>query len=237
MNRFLIASLTSLLIAAPAASAWAQDVLAKKVTVDVNAATPVSVFTAVATASGAHFTVTVDPAVTDPVDITVRNVSVKTALNAICESIGCQWTLTGNTLVVKPQAAVKVGVLMRAEGAASADKTKASARAQVVLAAFKQKLPSDMKFENAPLDEVNKRLSEALNMNVQLTCKDATVQTLTMDFSDRTLQEALTSLGEQEARPNAAWRMTIGSLPGDTQTPSIAIMVGPKTVKKTVTKR
>ena len=94
-----------------------------------------------------------------------------------------------------------------------------------------------MNFENAPLDVVNKRLSEALNMNVQLACKDASVRTLTLDFSNRTLQEALKSLGEQEVRPNAAWRMTIGPLPGDAQAPSIAIMVGPKTVKKTATKR
>jgi hypothetical protein len=74
-------------------------------------------------------------------------------------------------------------------------------------------------------------------LNVQLACKDASVQTLTLDFSDRTLQEALKSLGERETRPEAAWRLTIGPLPGDTQTPSIAIMVGPKTVKKAVTKR
>ena len=231
MNRFLIASLTSLLIATPAASAWAQDVLAKKVTVDVNAATPVSVFTAVATASGAHFTVTVDPAVTDPVDMTVRNVSVKTALNAICESIGCQWTLTGNTLVVKPQAAVKVGVLMRAEGAASADKTKAKARAQVVLDALKQKLPADLKFENAPLADVNARLSEALKMKVELSSKDPAVKTISLDFGGLTLQSALQALGEQEGA-KGPWRLTIGPEQGDTQTPTIAIMVGPKSSKK-----
>jgi hypothetical protein len=235
MNRTLRATLLSLLVVTLSAPAFAQDATAKKVTLDLNGVAPAAAFQAVAEAIGVS--VTVDAAVTDPVDITVRNVSAKTALNAVCESIGCRWTLTGNTLVVKPEAAVKVGVVMRGERGAAVDKTKAKARAQVVLATFKQKLPSDMNFENAPLDVVNKRLSEALNMNVRLTCKDATVQTLTMDFSDRTLQEALKSLGEQEVRPNAAWRMTIGPLPGDTQSPSIAIMVGPKTVKKTVTKR
>ena len=58
-----------------------------------------------------------------------------------------------------------------------------------------------------------------------------------MDFGDVTLQVALKALGEQESRPKAAWRLTIGPLRGDTQTPTIAVMVGPKLVKKTVTKR
>jgi hypothetical protein len=231
MNRFLVASLAVLLIAAPAASALAQDVLAKKVTIDVNAATPVSVFTAVATASGAGFTVTVDPAVTDPVDIAVRNVSVKTALNAVCESIGCQWTLTGKTLVVKPEAAVRVGVVMRGEGGATVDKTKAKARAQVVLAAFKQKLPSDMNFENAPLDAVNTRLSEALKMKVELSSKAPGVKTISLDFGGLTLLSALQALGQQEGA-KGPWRLTIGPAQGDTQTPTIAIMVDPRPQKK-----
>ena len=235
MNRTLCAALVSLLAVTVAPPALAQNATAKKVTLDLNGVVPAAAFKAVADAIGV--TVNVDASVTDPVDIQVKNVSARTALTAMCESIGCQWTLTGNSLAVKPVTFAKVGVVMRGERGATVDKTKSKARAQVVLAAFKQKLPSDMNFENAPLDVVNTRLSEALNMNVQLTCKDATVQTLTMDFSNRTLQEALKSLGEQEARPNAAWRMTIGPLPGDTQTPSIAIMVGPKTVKKPVTKR
>ena len=124
---------------------------------------------------------------------------------------------------------------------ATRDKDKASARTQVVLNAFKQNLPADMKFENAPLGEVGKRLSEALKMRVELGCKDPSVQTLTMDFGNLTLQEALKAIGEQEGGPEAAWWLKIGPLPGDSQTPGIAIMIGPKTakttVKKTVTKR
>jgi hypothetical protein len=234
MTRLLSAALLTLCAVVTAAPALAQDTLAKRVTIDVNAATPVSVFTAVATASGAKFTVTVDPAVTDPVDITVRNVSVKTALNAICESIGCQWTLTGSTLVVKPkpQSAMMVGVVQPAGRGAGSEKSKAAAtRAQEVLDALKQKLPADLKFENAPFDVVNARLSEALKMKVALECKDPGVKTVTLDFSNRTLQSALQALGQQEGA-KGPWRLTIGPQPGDTQTPSIAIMVGPGAAKK-----
>jgi len=239
MNRTLCAALVSLLAVTVAPPALAQNATAKKVTLDLNGVVPAAAFKAVADAIGV--TVNVDASVTDPVDIQVKNVSARTALTAMCESIGCQWTLTGNSLAVKPVTFAKVGVVMRGERGATVDKTKSKARAQVVLAAFKQKLPSDMNFENAPLDVVNKRLSEALKLRVELGCKDPSVQTLTMDFGNLTLQEALKAIGEREGGPEAAWWLKIGPLPGDTQTPTVAIMVGPKpaktTVKKTVTKR
>jgi hypothetical protein len=232
MTRFPPAALLLLLVVAPAAPALSQDVLERKVTLDVNAASPASVFKAVAAASGAGFTVTVDPEVTDPVDMTVRNVSVKTALNAICESIGCKWTLTGNELVVRPLTSFRVGVVQQDVRVKAVDREKASARAQVVLSALKQKLPADLRFESAPLGEVSKRLSEALHMTIELSCKDRGVQTLTMDFGNLSLQSALQAIGARETRPQAAWRVTIGPLPGDTETPSIAIMVGPRAGQK-----
>src|SRR5512136_2174838 len=100
MNRFLCSLVLPLCLLAQAAPALAQSPTAKKVTLDLNAVAPGAAFKAVGDAIGV--TVTVDAAVTTPVDITVRNVSAKTALNAMCESIGCQWTITGGALVVKP---------------------------------------------------------------------------------------------------------------------------------------
>ena len=229
MNRTLRATLLSLLVVTLSAPAFAQDATAKKVTLDLNGVAPAAAFKAVAEAMGVS--VTVDAAVTDPVDITVRNVSARTALNAVCESIGCQWTLTGTTLAVKPLTFAKVGVVMRGERGATVDKTKAKARAQVVLDALKQKLPADLKFENAPLADVYARLSEALKMKVELSSWDPGVKTISLDFGGLTLQSALQALGEQEGA-KAPWRLTIGPDQGDTQTPTIAIMVGPKSSKK-----
>jgi hypothetical protein len=229
MNRTWSAVVLSLLVVTFSAPALAQDATAKKVTLDLNGVAPAAAFKAVADAIGVS--VTVDAAVTDPVDITVRNVSARTALTAMCESIGCRWTISGGSISVTAGMAFAVGI-NDAAGAKSRDRAEGAAAAQAALKAVKQPLPADMKFENAPLDVVNKRLSEALNRRVELTCKDPGVQTLTMDFSNRTLQEALKSLGEQEVRPNASWRLTIGPLPGDTQTPSLAIMVGTRAVKK-----
>jgi len=219
-----------LLVVALAAPALAQDVTAKKVTLDLNGVAPAAAFQAVADAIGVK--VTVDAAVTESVDITVRNVSARTALTAICESIGCKWTLTGGTLDIRPQSSFMVGVVQRDARATAVDKDKASARAKIVLNALKQKLPADLKFENAPLSEIGRRLSEVLEMNVELSCKDPNVRTLTMDFGNLTLQSALQSIAEREVGSQAAWRLTIGPPPGDTQTPTIAIMVGPRTAKK-----
>jgi type II secretory pathway component GspD/PulD (secretin) len=232
MTRLLSTALLTFCAVVAAAPSFAQDTLAKKVTIDVNAATPASVFKAVATASGANFTVTVDPAVIDPVDITIRNVTVKTALNAICESIGCRWTLTGSTLVVTPSAGLMIGVVTPPGSGPDAAKSKAAAaRTQVVLDALKQKLPADLNFQNAPFDVVDARLSEVLKMKVELVCMHPSVKTITLDFGGRTLQSALQALGQQQDA-KGAWRLTIGPQAGDTQTPSIAIMVGSKPAKK-----
>jgi hypothetical protein len=215
-----------LLMLALALPALGQPAAAKKVTLDLNGVAPDAAFKAVADAIGV--TVTVDAAVTAPVDITVRNVSAKTALTAMCESIGCRWTVSGGSLTVKAGMDFAVGVV----GPKAGDRAKTAARANSALEVLKQKLPADLKFDNAPLDEVNKRLSEALNREVHLSCKDPDVRTLTMDFSNLTLQAVLQAMGDQEVRPKAAWRLVIGPLPGDTQTPSIAIMVGPKPARK-----
>ena len=84
---------------------------------------------------------------------------------------------------------------------------------------------------------MSRRFGEAIGLTVKLTSTDSEVETLTADLGGLTLQEALKVMGEDAAGSKGAWRLTIGPLAGDTQTLTIAIMVGPKTVKKTVTKR
>jgi hypothetical protein len=226
MTLFVRALAVAALVCTFATPAVAQNVAAKRVTLDLNAVAPDAAFKAVADAIGV--TVTVDGFVTAPVDIKVRNVSAKTALNAMCESVGCSWTITGSALAVKPLKTFAIRVSGRADGS---DPEKL-ARTQAVLDALKQKLPADMKFENAPLETVSTRLSEALGLHVQLTCKDPAVRMLTADLSNQSMQSALQAIADQEARPGAAWQMLIGPGPGDSKTPSIGIMVAPRVVKK-----
>src|SRR5512136_2316867 len=89
-----------------AAPASAQDALAKRVSLDLKAMAPADAFKVIADAVGCA--VDVGPDVSTPVDILVRNVTAKTALNTICESIGCSWTLAGSTITVKGAAGFAV---------------------------------------------------------------------------------------------------------------------------------
>ena len=207
--------------AAPAPAAGA-----KRVTLDLKDVVPASAFKALADAIGV--TVTVDDAVTAPVDIKVRNVSAKTALDAMCESVGCEWTLAGGHLEIRPQKTFSIRAYSKAEESGPGK----LARTQVVLDTLKQKLPADMRFEGAPLDQVSARLGEALGLPVRLTCKDPTVRTLTIDLGGQTLQSALKLLAERETQPGAVWQVMIGPPPGDPKSPTVGIMVSPKGVKK-----
>ena len=126
MNRTWLAVGLSLLVVTLSAPALAQDATAKKVTLDLNGVAPAAAFKAVADAIGV--TVTVDAAVTDPVDITVRNVSARTALNAMCESIGCRWTLSGGSLAVRAGTDVAAGTRYAVSSGTSRDRANVARR-------------------------------------------------------------------------------------------------------------
>jgi hypothetical protein len=226
MKRTLRAMLLALLMVPLASPALAQDPTAEKVTLDLNGVAPFAAFKAVASAMNVG--VTVSPAVTAPVNIAVRNVTGKTALNAICESIGCQWSITDGILVVKPvrDSAADTQHKVRVEGRAT------TPEGQAILEAFKRKLPGDMKFDNAPLEQVSRRLTESVGLPVKLVCKDPDVKTLTIDLSDLTLASALEAIGERETRPKAAWQLVVGPAPGGSKSGGIAIMVGPGAARK-----
>ena len=226
MKRTLCAMLLPLLMVTLASPARAQGPTAEKVTLDLNGVAPFAAFKAVASAMNVG--VTVSPAVTAPVNIAVRNVTAKTALNAMCESIGCQWTITDGILVVRPSAApvVRKDRAVRVEGKA------ATPEGQAILEAFKRKLPGDMKFDNAPLEEVSRRLTESVGLPVKLSCRDPDVKTLSIDFGNLTLASALEAIGEREERPKASWQLVVGPVPGGSKSGGIAIMVGPRAIKK-----
>ena len=73
--RFLTVVL--LAVAVAPASTFAQDALAKRVSLDLKAMTPTDAFQVLADSIG--LTVTVDPSLTTPVDLVVRSVKAKTA--------------------------------------------------------------------------------------------------------------------------------------------------------------
>jgi hypothetical protein len=209
----------------------AQELLAKRVSLDLKAMAPAEAFKVLADAVGTE--VTVDPAVTGPVDILVRNVSARTALSTMCESIGCRWTADAAGITVKPGVEAVYAVAKRPDGQARVKAARSSAVIERVRSALKQPLPAGMKFENASLADVSARLSEALKLTMEVTTTDPALQTITADFSNVTLQAALKSVVDQAGSRRVQWRITFGDTGGE-KTPSIAIMFGTGAAKKKV---
>lgn len=88
--------------------------LQRRVFLDVNVTPPAQVFAQLARAISCALTL--DPRVARPVTLRLSNVTARTALSAICESIGCRWQLTGRTLIVDATAApppIPQGELLR----------------------------------------------------------------------------------------------------------------------------
>jgi len=72
-------------------TARAESLLDNRVSVSLEGAAPADTFRSIA--QMANLNVVVDPDLREPVTILVRNVRLETVLDAICESIGCEWQL------------------------------------------------------------------------------------------------------------------------------------------------
>jgi type II secretory pathway component GspD/PulD (secretin) len=207
------------------ASVAAQDALSKRVSLDLKAMAPADAFGTLASSVGLK--AVVDSAVTAPVDIVVRNVSARTALTTMCESIGCEWSVANGTLSIKP---ARAGEPRGGRGFVARDKSgnvvSSSFEASSLKAMMSQPLPADMKFENAPLAKVSERLSQALGIQLLLTSDDPGLQSVTVDFSQKSLQEGLKALvdaGGGQYRGSMMLRLWVGT---KDQSPTIVIGIG-----------
>jgi protein TonB len=98
MTRILVLGLAALL--SFAADAAAQKDLARERVSLLFKDTPVTeVVPALARSLG--YDISLDPALRAMVTLQVENVTAQTALNAICESVGCRWHQQGNRLIVE----------------------------------------------------------------------------------------------------------------------------------------
>ena len=168
-----IAALAFLFVSA---SAWSQTDLGKRVSIDVNSVAPQEVFGSLARSLGCE--ASVDPAVQQPVTLRVVDVSARTALSAICESIGCRYRLDGNKLVIEP-------LLPKTQEKVVTARIKAD-RLQIL----KKPLPQGLRFENVPLSSVLKAVSDASGFDISIEPTDPDKK-VTVDVSGQTFQEAL----------------------------------------------
>jgi len=104
------------LVAAPIVHAAAQDPLDVRVTIDYRNAQAAEVIGALGRAAG--FDVEVAPGDLRPVTITLTNVRLGTALNAVCENASCRWRLQFSTTTPIPlQGVLKVTPIANDRGA------------------------------------------------------------------------------------------------------------------------
>ena len=138
-----------------------------------------------------------------------------------------RWIVSSGVLVVTPAGPASVPAATRRTSATVEQKKLLMDRIQ---ASLKQPLPSGMKFENAPLADVSARLSEALGLKVDLTSSDPAIRTLTADFSNQTLLDALKGVFPPGERAAYSWRMVVAARDADAKSPSImlGIKVDPK---------
>jgi len=83
-----------------ASSSYGPPNLERRVFLDANASAPAAVLGMLARTIPCSLKL--DPRVQRPVTLRVSNVTARTALSAICESIGCHWQLADRTLRVDP---------------------------------------------------------------------------------------------------------------------------------------
>ena len=226
MNRTALVLVLALGLVFAAFPATAQDALSKRVSLDLKAMAPADAFKVIGDSVGMK--VTIDAALTAPVDILVKNVTAKTALNTICESIACRWSVSNGAISVAP----RTEFAMRSRGTAGdATSEKANAAMARIQSALKQPLPAGMKFENAPLSEVASRLSAALDLKIELTSDDPNLRTLTADFSSQTLLEALKGVFPPGERAYA-WRVGIMTPGAGDKSPMIMLGIKADAKKK-----
>ena len=185
----LVATAATVLWAPPVASAQEQTAaqsqllmsftvkqppLERRLSIDVNGVAPRQVLESIARA--ADCTLALDPNVTRRVTMRVSRITVRTALDAVCESIGCAWKVEKGSLRVDAQAGRGVDERL--------DRLKQR---------VERRLPPSMKFEGIPLREVLAALSKA--GGDRFTASDADAgRIVTVDLGGYTVGDALTHL-------------------------------------------
>jgi len=136
MNRFTLIVALAFAVPVAAQQATVPDPLQARVTIDYRNAQAATVIGALAAATG--LTVEIGAGDMRPVTITLTNVKLGTALNAVCENASCAWRLQ-RTLIVTPVA----GEVARS-------------------------LPDHVSFavDNAPASDVFRALAAAINVPV-----------------------------------------------------------------------
>ena len=193
-----VLALAGLLSSAPAAPAFAQKPsLDSRLEVRFEATPAADVFRHII--SGLGLELQLDATVEGPVTIWVKDVSARTALNVVCESLGCEWRVSGNRLVVGKSGAnvVRRDVTWRFLGIQTKD---ADGMKKIVAVDLKshlaRPLPVDMQFQDVPVSTILRALSEAAGLEITAD-EPVASKRVTLTASHKTVEDALKAVVDQ----------------------------------------
>jgi hypothetical protein len=230
MTRSLLTVFALALLLSPAQAAQAQKpTLDSRIDVRVEAIAPADAFRQII--SGLGYELQMDASIDAPVTLWVTHVSARTALNILCESLGCQWRINGTQLVVN-----KGGTVVAASGrnltyvgiSEGSSAGKAESLKRDLLANLRKPLPLNMQLTDVPVSTVLRAVSEVSGIEIT-TDEPLASKHITLSGSVKTAEDALKAVIEQAGGAAAVFRMKVDA---GTDKRQMLIAIKPRPVKK-----
>lgn len=160
-----------------------QTALDTRLSVDFLEASPKSTFTSIAAGVGSGLDVVIDPSVTKPVTIALREVTIRTAMTAMCESIGCQWRIDGSKLVISAAPS--------RPGSAAPPSSNSLETIRALNAALEDPLPANTRFTGMPLSKVLSEVGTLAGLLIERAGPSSDDPKVTIDGSTRSVKETI----------------------------------------------
>ena len=193
-----------------AAFASAQSNLDLKTSIDVSAAAPRDVFESISKKLGCKLEI--DSDIKQPVTMRLENVTMRTALTALSETLGRHWIIEGNVLHVGPAITAtsgpSTGVQTIVGGVKGGVPAGISGGVRNGIAGgvdggvswnsdfmqrMERKTPADFRFDNAPLSAIMNELGKIAGIDMGVGKPDGDRQ-MTVDLSNSTVFAALQAI-------------------------------------------
>ncbi len=222
---WLLAPVCLLAAASPHAAVAQKPTLDSRIEIRVEGTPAADVFRQII--SGLGYELQMAPSIDAPVTLWISGVSARTALNVVCESLGCAWQVTGSRLVVMARPAEKISV---GEGQTTIRKKNPGAMKLDLRQRFGRPLPVDMKFQDVPVSTILRAMSEVSGL--EITAEEPLAsQHVTLTGSGKTVEDALKAIIEQAGGAVARFTVSDPSSPGSLAM-RFAIKVRPAVPKK-----
>jgi type II secretory pathway component GspD/PulD (secretin) len=176
----------------------AQPKLDRRTTIEVTAVMPRDVYGALSRVLG--YELAIAPEIQQPVTMHLENVTVRTALTALSENLGCRWRIDGNTLRVESAGSRNPGsgaVVGGVPGGVIGGVPGGVPGGVIGGVGFKQRMerktPVDFKFLDTPLPAIIEALGNIAGLEIQVD-DPFEIRHVTVDLSNRTVLSALKSI-------------------------------------------